>query len=145
MAGERMAGAMSMSATGMTGAMEIHTKLQVQNRVAGLEHMTRQTDGSLMTTNMTLTDAASPIIVFTTHDLTVATLNTAGLDKQAVTNAVFTQPVVGIVGKTKITATFTAGVLIRGDLKGGDAPNTEAEQEYTFISTVGVPTYAEAA
>jgi len=144
MAGERIAAAMSFAAVGLAGTMEIQTKLQMARRISYSEHKTRQTDGSLMVSDASLINMSSPVIGFTTRDFDPTML--AGADKQAVTTAVFSQPAVGLAGvSTKITATFTAGIVFKGDLVGGDDPATEAEQAMIFVSTIGEPTWAEAA
>lgn len=149
MAGERLAGCFTFAATGMTSSVEIHSKVQVQNRVGHLEHKTRQASGALQVSNVTLTGKSSPLITYTTHDLDDTTLNVG--DKQTCATAVFSQQAVGLAGANlHMVATFTpvggrAGILMKGDLVGGEAPDSEAEQQFTFISTVGAPVWAEAA
>lgn len=139
-----MAACMTVTATGATSSFEIHSKLQVQRRISYLEHKSRQADGSLMTTNVTLLNKASPIIAYTTHDVDTITLGAD--DKQAVTDIVFTQPAVGLTpANTKITCTFATGFIMKGDLVGGDAPDSEAEQQFLFISDMGEGVWAEAA
>lgn len=144
MAGERAAGAMTFGAsTGLTGVFEIHSKLQMQRRVEYVEHKARQSTGALRVSNVSLTRRSSPLIAFTTHDLNLTLLG--GADKQSLGTVVFTQPAVGLSGaNVNLTASFTTGILLKGDIKGGDAPNTEAEMEWFFYSTCGEPTWAEA-
>lgn len=140
-----MAACMTLSGTpGLAMSVEVHSKAQMQNRVGHLEHKTRQADGSLMTTNVTLTEESSPVVAWTTRDLGIATLN--AIDKTALTAFVVTQPAVGLgVGMTKLVCTFADGVVVKGDLVGGDAPDSEAEQQFFFVSTTGPGAWAEAA
>lgn len=145
MANEKMAACMTLSGTpALTCSVDIHSKVQLQNKVEVAELDSRQSDGSLMRTGVALIRKSSPVVAFTTHEATVATLNHA--DRTAYTAFVVTQPAVGLSGaNTKLVCTFGAGVLVKGDLVGGDAPNTEGEQGFTFYSTSGPGTWAEAA
>ncbi len=145
MANEKMAACMTISGTPtLTLSTDIHSKVQLKNGVEHVVHDSRQTDGALMASGVTLVRKSSPVLSFTTHDMAVATLNHA--DKTALTAFIVTQPAVNLSSTNKnLICTFGAGVIIKGDMGGGDAPNTEVEQQFTFYSTSGAGTWAEGA